>query len=42
MLAQQVIGAFRAPLRGDLIEPGDTHYDEARKLHPPGSNQIRI
>jgi FAD/FMN-containing dehydrogenase len=33
MLAQQVIDEFRAQLRGELIQPGDSIYDEARKVY---------
>jgi len=33
MLNDATIGAFRASLRGELIEPGDPSYDEARKVY---------
>lgn len=33
MLAQQTIDEFRAQLRGELIQPGDSTYDEARKVY---------
>lgn len=33
MLDQQTIGEFRSRLRGDLIQPGDALYDEARRVY---------
>ncbi|GIK36227.1 MAG: oxidoreductase [Chloroflexota bacterium] len=33
MLTKQAIDGFRAQLRGELIQPGDSNYDEARKLY---------
>ena len=33
MLEQQVISEFRAQLRGELIQPTDANYDEARKVY---------
>ncbi len=33
MLSQQEISEFRALLRGELIEPEDAPYEEARKVH---------
>jgi FAD/FMN-containing dehydrogenase len=33
MLNDATIAAFRASLRGELIEPGDPSYDEARKVY---------
>jgi hypothetical protein len=33
MLAQQVVDEFRVQLRGELIEPNDPTYDEARKVY---------
>lgn len=33
MLTQQAIEAFRTQLRGELIQPGDSNYDEARKVY---------
>ena len=33
MLAQQSINEFRTHLRGELIQPGDATYDEARKVY---------
>ena len=33
MLDQQTISEFRALLRGELIQPDDAHYDEARKVY---------
>jgi len=33
MSSQSAIGAFRAKLRGELIEPGDTKYDQQRKVY---------
>jgi FAD/FMN-containing dehydrogenase len=33
MLHESIISAFRARLRGKLIEPGDVTYDEARKVY---------
>jgi len=32
-LAEQAVNAFSAQLRGELIQPGDVHYDEARKVY---------
>jgi hypothetical protein len=32
-VAEQAIAALRAQLRGELIRPGDTQYDEARKVY---------
>jgi FAD/FMN-containing dehydrogenase len=32
-LAEKSIEALRAQLRGELIQPGDSQYDEARKVH---------
>ena len=31
-LSEQAITALRTQLRGNLIRPGDAHYDEARKV----------
>lgn len=33
MVAHEKIAAFKATLRGELIEPGDEHYDSARKVY---------
>ena len=33
MLNEQTIAAFRAGLRGGLVEPGDPSYDAARKVY---------
>ena len=33
MLTEQAIGDLRAQLRGELIQPGDSNYDEARKVY---------
>ncbi len=33
MLSQQAICEFRAQLRGELVQPDDAHYDEARKVY---------
>src|SRR5438045_2756389 len=33
MLDQQAIGTFRAQLRGELIQPDDATYEEARKVY---------
>jgi FAD/FMN-containing dehydrogenase len=33
MLGEVSIAAFRAGLRGELIEPGDSSYDQARKVY---------
>jgi hypothetical protein len=33
MLNEATIAAFRATLRGGLIEPGDPSYDAARKVY---------
>ena len=33
MLAQKAIDDLRAQLRGELIQPEDAHYDEARKVY---------
>src|SRR5271169_6863733 len=33
MLKEEAISAFRASLRGELIEPGDPGYDAARKVY---------
>src|SRR6476646_7149417 len=33
MLDQQAVGEFRAQLRGELIQPGDASYDEARRVY---------
>jgi hypothetical protein len=33
MLNDAAIAAFRASLRGELIEPGDAGYEEARKVY---------
>jgi FAD/FMN-containing dehydrogenase len=32
-LAEEVVNALRAQLRGELIQPSDPHYDEARKVY---------
>jgi UDP-N-acetylenolpyruvoylglucosamine reductase len=32
-LDEQVVSVFGAQLRGELIQPGDDHYDEARKVY---------
>ena len=32
-LSEQAVTALRAQLRGELIRPGDAHYDEARKVY---------
>jgi FAD/FMN-containing dehydrogenase len=32
-LAEEVVSALRAQLRGELIQPSDPHYDEARKVY---------
>ena len=32
-LSEQAVTALRAQLRGELIQPGDAHYDEARKVY---------
>jgi hypothetical protein len=32
-MQQQAIHEFRGQLRGELIEPGDAHYDDARKVY---------
>jgi len=31
-MEQQAIDEFKGQLRGELIKPGDAHYDEARKV----------
>ena len=33
MLTQESIAQFRAQLRGELIEPGDPSYEDARKVY---------
>ena len=33
MLTDTTIAAFKAAFRGELIEPGSPHYDEARKVY---------
>jgi FAD/FMN-containing dehydrogenase len=33
MLTDTSIAAFKSALRGELIAPGDAHYDEARKVY---------
>lgn len=33
LLDKGAISAFKASLRGELIQPGDTRYDEARRLY---------
>lgn len=33
MLTEKAISEFRAQLRGELIQPGDSTYDEARKVY---------
>src|SRR6201993_4650807 len=33
MLNHAAIATFRASLRGELIEPGDASYEEARKVY---------
>lgn len=33
MLTEQAISEFRTQLRGELIQPGDSTYDEARKVY---------
>src|SRR5438876_5053839 len=33
MLDQQTVNAFRAQLRGELIQPQDASYEEARKVY---------
>ena len=33
MLNEATMATFRSSLRGGLIEPGDPHYDEARKVY---------
>ena len=33
MLSEQAIVEFGAQLRGELIQPGDSNYDEARKVY---------
>ena len=32
-LDEQAVSAFRAQLRGELIQPSDAHYDETRKVY---------
>src|SRR5436853_3425990 len=32
-MTPESIAQFRAQLRGELIEPTDSHYDEARKVY---------
>src|SRR5262245_27198766 len=32
-LAEESVSAFAAQLRGELIQPGNTRYDEARKVY---------
>src|SRR5262245_52430782 len=32
-LSEQAITALRPQMRGELIQPGDTHYDEARNVY---------
>lgn len=32
-LAEEAVSAFGAQLRGELIQPNDVHYDEARKIY---------
>jgi UDP-N-acetylenolpyruvoylglucosamine reductase len=32
-LSEQAVTALRTQLRGELIQPGDAHYDEARKVY---------
>ena len=32
-LAEQAVSAFSAQLRGELIQPGDARYDDARKVY---------
>src|SRR5206468_3327361 len=32
-LSEQAITALRAQVRGELIRPGNAHYDEARKVY---------
>ena len=32
-LAEQAVTALRAQVRGELIKPGDSQYDQARKVH---------
>ena len=32
-LAEQAVNAFSAQLRGELIQPGDAHYDDTRKVY---------
>src|SRR3954468_13078782 len=32
-MEQQAIDEFKGQLRGELIQPGDAHYDEARKVY---------
>jgi FAD/FMN-containing dehydrogenase len=32
-LSEQAVTALRAQLRGELIQPSDAHYDEARKVY---------
>jgi hypothetical protein len=34
MLEQEAINEFNTQLRGELIQPGDPAYDEARDLGP--------
>ena len=33
MLSEATIGTLRSNMRGELIEPGDARYDEARKVY---------
>jgi len=33
MLDEATVGLFKTALRGELIQPGDPGYDEARKVH---------
>ena len=33
MLSEATIAPFKSSLRGELIEPSDTRYDEARKVY---------
>lgn len=33
LLDEAVVAAFKGSLRGQLIQPGDDHYDEARQLY---------
>ncbi len=32
-LSEEVVSAFRSQLRGELLQPGDKSYDEARKVY---------